>query len=105
GAGNGGGNRRTGWGNEAGSEGPGEAVELRDEETGMVWSPTPPPAGGDAPTIVRHGAGYTTYVQERNRLATELTVFVPCCDPVKVGKLRLANRGGAARRAAGGLCP
>src|SRR5262249_53193944 len=91
-------NRLTPWSNDPVSDPPGEAVYLRDEEPGMVWSPTPLPAGGDAPTIVRHGAGYTTYVQERNRLATELTVFVPCCDPVKVVKLRVANRGGRPRR-------
>ncbi|HKB02708.1 MAG TPA: glucoamylase family protein [Gemmataceae bacterium] len=91
-------NRLTPWSNDPVSDPPGEAVYLRDEETGMIWSPTPLPAGADAPTIVRHGAGYTTYVQERNRLATELTVFVPCSDPVKVLKLRVANRGGRPRR-------
>ncbi|HKB02122.1 MAG TPA: glycosyl transferase family 36, partial [Gemmataceae bacterium] len=42
--------------------------------------------------------GFTSYAQDRNRLATELTVFVPTDDPVKVVRLRVTNRGGRARR-------
>jgi len=93
-------NRMTPWSNDPVSDPPAEAVYLRDEETGQSWSPTPLPAGRAAPTVVRHGAGYTTYLQERNQLATELTVFVPVDDPVKVLRLRIANRDSRPRRLA-----
>ena len=91
-------NRLSPWSNDPVSDPPGEAVYLRDEETGQSWSPTPLPAGRAAPTVVRHGAGYTTYVQERNRLATELTVFVPPSDPVKILRLKVMNRDSRPRR-------
>jgi cellobiose phosphorylase len=91
-------NRLTPWSNDPVSDPPGEAIYVRDEETGQSWSPTPLPAGRAAPTVVRHGAGYTIYMQERNRLATELTVFVPADDPVKVLRLKVTNRDTRPRR-------
>jgi cyclic beta-1,2-glucan synthetase len=91
-------NRLTPWNNDPVSDAPAEAVYLRDDETGQVWSPTPLPAGGNAPTNVYHGAGFTSYAQEQYRLATELTVFVPASDPVKVIRLHITNRGDRPRK-------
>jgi cyclic beta-1,2-glucan synthetase len=91
-------NRLTPWNNDPVSDPPAEAVYLRDDETGQVWSPTPLPAGGNAPTNVYHGAGFTSYAQEQYRLATELTVFVPTTDPVKVIRLHVTNRGDRPRK-------
>ncbi len=84
-------NRLTPWRNDPVFDTPSEAVYLRDEETASVWSPTPLPAGGDAETLVRHGAGYTTYVRESHGLEQELTVFVPPDAPLKVVRLRVRN--------------
>ena len=50
-------NRLTPWSNDPVADPPGEALYLRDEETGEFWSPTPGPCGGDATTVVRHGQG------------------------------------------------
>lgn len=97
-AGNSQANRLTVWNNDPVSDPPAEAVYLRDDETGQVWSPTPLPAGGLAPTNVYHGAGFTSYAQEQYRLATELTVFVPADDPVKVVRLHVTNRGDRPRK-------
>jgi len=91
-------NRLTPWSNDPVSDPPAEAVYLRDEETGEVWSPTPLPAGGAAAAGVWHGAGYTSFVQERPGLGTELTAFVPNADPVKLVRLRVHNRGDRPRR-------
>lgn len=91
-------NRLTPWSNDPVSDPPAEAVYLRDDETGQVWSPTPLPAGNHAPTNVYHGAGFTSYAQEQYRLATELTVFVPQNDPVKVIRLHVTNRGERLRK-------
>jgi cyclic beta-1,2-glucan synthetase len=89
-------NRLTPWSNDPVSDPPAEIVYLRDEESGHFWTPTPRPAGG--PADARHGPGYTTYQSDRNGLATELTVFVPVSDPVKVLKLRVTNRSRRPRR-------
>jgi cyclic beta-1,2-glucan synthetase len=86
-------NRLTPWSNDPVNDPPGEAVYLRDEETGQVWSPTPLPAGGPAPTVVYHGAGFTSFVQRQYGLTTELTVFVPTNDPVKIVRLHVSNPG------------
>jgi cyclic beta-1,2-glucan synthetase len=91
-------NRLTPWSNDPVSDPPAEAVYLRDEETGQVWTPTPLPAGGEVPTVVYHGAGYTAYVREQYGLLAELTAFVPVADPVKILRLRITNRTDRPRR-------
>jgi cyclic beta-1,2-glucan synthetase len=89
-------NRLTPWNNDPVSDPPAEVVYLRDEETGLFWTPTPRPAGG--PTDVRHGPGYTRYTADRDGLCAELTVFVPISDPVKLLRLRVTNRSSRMRR-------
>jgi cyclic beta-1,2-glucan synthetase len=90
-------NRLSPWRNDPVSDTPGEALFLRDEQTGAVWSPTPLPVRDGWPTTVRHGHGYTTFEQSRGGLDQELTLFVPTDDPVKVWRLKLRNRGAAPR--------
>jgi cyclic beta-1,2-glucan synthetase len=89
-------NRLTPWSNDPVTDPPGEAVYLRDEVTGEVWSPTPNPLGRAAMTV-RHGQGYTVYEHEYSGLTHELTVFVPTEDPLKLVVLRVANRTSRAR--------
>ncbi|HEY0986841.1 MAG TPA: glucoamylase family protein, partial [Kofleriaceae bacterium] len=84
-------NKLTPWRNDAVFDTPSEALYLRDEETGAVWSPTPLPAGRASATIVRHGAGYTTYEQASHGLEQALTVFVPPHAPLKIVRLRIKN--------------
>ena len=91
-------NRLTPWRNDPVFDTPAEALYLRDEETAAVWSPTPLPAGSDAETLVRHGAGYTTYARESHGLVQELTIFVPPDAPLKVARLRVRNTLGRPRR-------
>ena len=54
-------NRLTPWSNDAVSDPPGEAIYLRDEETGTVWTPTPLPIREAPPYVIRHGQGYTIF--------------------------------------------
>ncbi|HEX7477198.1 MAG TPA: glucoamylase family protein [Polyangiales bacterium] len=84
-------NRLTPWRNDPVFDTPSEALYLRDEETAALWSPTPLPAGDGGTTLVRHGAGYTSYERNTQGLAQELTVFVPPSAPLKVLRLRLKN--------------
>ncbi|HEX4591863.1 MAG TPA: glucoamylase family protein [Gemmataceae bacterium] len=90
-------NRLTPWSNDPVTDPPGEAVYLRDEVSGEVWSATPNPLGR-GPFTVRHGQGYTVYLHEYAGLAHELTVFVPTEDPVKFVVLKLANKGDRRRQ-------
>jgi cyclic beta-1,2-glucan synthetase len=91
-------NRLTPWTNDPVGDPPGEALFIREEETGRFWSATPLPAGGDEPYVVRHGQGYSTFEHVRNGLSSTLVVFVPPTDEVKVFHLTLRNDSTATRR-------
>jgi cyclic beta-1,2-glucan synthetase len=84
-------NRLTPWSNDPVRDTPGEAMYLRDEETGVVWSPTPMPAPAEAPYLVRHGAGYTVFEHRSHGLGQSLRLFLLPDAPVKVVALRLEN--------------
>ncbi len=84
-------NRLTPWRNDPVSDVPAEAVYLRDEETGSVWSPTPLPAGEHAAYLVRHGAGYTVFEHNSHGLEQRLRLLATRDEPVKVVQLRLHN--------------
>lgn len=97
-AGNSGENRLTPWHNDALRDPQGEALYLRDEETGAVWSVTPLPAGDDETCRIEHGLGETCWHRESEGLAQELRCFVSADEPVKILSLRLTDRLGAPRR-------
>ena len=96
-------NRLTPWRNDPVTDLPGEAVYLRDEDTGAFWSATPLPASDDSPYLIRHGQGYTAYEHAADGLVSRLELFVPSHDPVKLFRLRLRNEGTTARRCAATL--
>ncbi|HEX6185049.1 MAG TPA: glucoamylase family protein [Pyrinomonadaceae bacterium] len=91
-------NRLTPWSNDAVSDPPGEAIYLRDEESGAVWTPTPLPMRGDDPYVVRHGQGYTVFEHTSHGITQELLLFVPLDATVKISVLRLRNRTNESRR-------
>ena len=91
-------NRLTPWSNDPVADPAGEALYLRDEETGEFWSPTPGPCGGDATTVVRHGQGYTRFTRTSHGIDQDLLVFVSATDPVKLIRLRVSNTGARPRR-------
>ena len=89
--------RLTPWKNDAVTDACGEALYIRDEETGDFWSPTPLPAGGDGAYISRHGFGYSVFEHGENGIESELTVFVSLDQPVKFAVLKLRNQSGKRR--------
>jgi cyclic beta-1,2-glucan synthetase len=91
-------NRLTPWSNDPTADPPAEVVYLRDEESGDLWTPTPRPLGLIAPTLVRHGQGYTRFEQRSHGLRQELRVFVPADDPIKLLVLRVWNASERPRR-------
>jgi len=90
--------RLTPWRNDPLADSGGEAIWLRDEETGEFWSPTPAPTRSTDPYRVAHGFGYTRYEHAHSDLHSELNVFVAREQPVKLSLLKLRNGGARARR-------
>jgi cyclic beta-1,2-glucan synthetase len=84
-------NRLTPWRNDPVSDRPAEALYLRDEETGAIWSPTLLPAGSGGEYEAAHGAGYSVFRHNSHGLLQRLTVFCPPDAPLKIVKLHLAN--------------
>ncbi|MFG5383624.1 GH36-type glycosyl hydrolase domain-containing protein [Yoonia sp. R2-816] len=90
--------RLTPWSNDPVANTPGEAVYLRDEASGDIWTTTPAPIGDDATCQVRHGAGETSWRQNSYGLEQEILTFVPVDASVKLVRLRVTNRSGLHRR-------
>ena len=90
--------RLTPWSDDPVQDTTGEALYIRDEQTGQFWSPTPLPARGATPYVIRHGFGYTVFEHAENGIACELWVFVAMNAPVKFSVLKLRNTSGRPRR-------
>ncbi len=92
-------NQLTPWFNDPVTDPPGEAMYIRDENTGEVWSPTALPIRDEtAPYIARHGHGYSRFHHGSHGILVELLQFVPCKDPIKISRLKLTNDSGRVRR-------
>ncbi len=90
--------RLTPWHNDAATDASGEAIYIRDEETGRFWSPAPLPARGCNPYVARHGFGYTFFEYAEDGIISELCLFVATDAPVKFARLRITNRSGRTRQ-------
>lgn len=90
--------RLTPWHNDPVSDISGEAIYLRDEETGQFWSPSPLPTRGQNTYISRHGFGYSIFDYTEDGLTTELCVYVATDAPVKFCKLKITNHSGRPRQ-------
>ena len=90
--------RLTPWSNDPVLDPQGEALYVRDEETGVIWTPTPLPAGGAEPCQIQHHAGATTWRRNGEGLEQRLTVLVPPLAPVKLALLTLTNPSSRSRR-------
>jgi cyclic beta-1,2-glucan synthetase len=92
--------RLTPWNNDPVGDTCGEALYLRDEESGQFWSPTPLPGQGtaDQPTVSRHGFGYSIFEHDQNGIHTEICIYVDVDAPVKFSVLKVHNNSGRLRR-------
>jgi cyclic beta-1,2-glucan synthetase len=92
-------NQLTPWSNDPVTDPSGEAIYIRDENTGEVWSPTALPIRDEtAPYIACHGQGYSRFHHGSHGILAELLQFVPSADPIKISRLTLRNDSGRARR-------
>jgi cyclic beta-1,2-glucan synthetase len=90
--------RFTPWHDDPVSDPGGEAIYLRDEESGHIWSPTPLPCPGSGPYITRHGFGYSVFVHSEDGIHSELTIHVDALAALKFSVLRIRNDSGHWRR-------
>ena len=90
--------RLTPWNNDAVTDISGEAFYIRDEHTGRFWSPTPRPARGESPYVVRHGFGYSVFEHTQDAISSELWIYVSLSEPVKFAVLKLRNNSDRRRR-------
>jgi cyclic beta-1,2-glucan synthetase len=90
--------RLTPWNNDPVTDACGEAIYLRDEQTGRYWSPTPLPCRGEGTYVTRHGFGYSVFEHNEDGIRTELWVYVGLDLPVKFMVLKVRNGSGRARR-------
>jgi cyclic beta-1,2-glucan synthetase len=90
--------RLTPWFDDPVSDPNGEALYLRDEESGRFWSPTPQPTRGPMAYTSRHGWGYSVFEYSEDGISSELTIFVSIDSPVKFARLRINNLSGRPRR-------
>jgi cellobiose phosphorylase len=90
--------RLTPWENDSVSDSSGEALYLRDEEQGYVWSPTALPCRGATPYVTRHGFGYSVFEHIEHGIRSELWVYVALDAQVKFSLLKLRNESGRSRK-------
>jgi len=92
-------NQVTPWCNDPISNASAEAIYIRDEETGDLWSATPLPVREPSCAyVVRHGFGYTRFEHASHGLSFDLLQFVPLEDSIKISRLKVVNRSGKSRQ-------
>jgi len=85
-------NALTPWSNDPVNDRPGEALYLRDEESGELWGATSAPIRLEhAHYRCTHGFGYSTFEQRAHGIALALTMFTPLDDPIKICRLTVRN--------------
>jgi len=90
--------RFTPWHNDPVSDPGGEAIYLRDEESGHFWSPTPLPCAGAGPYVTRHGFGYSVFTHSEDGIHSELSIHVDAQAALKFSVLKVRNDSGRWRR-------
>ncbi len=91
-------NRLTPWSNDPVTDPVSEALYIRDEDSGAIWTPTPLPIRQPSPYQIHHGQGYSRFELQCHEIASRLTQYVPLDDPVKISRLTLRNLSERTRR-------
>ncbi|MDB5659978.1 MAG: hypothetical protein JWS10_2593, partial [Cypionkella sp.] len=91
-------NQLTPWSNDPVTDQAGEAIYLRDLDSGALWTPTALPMRGNGTYIARHGFGYSRFEHAAYGIEAEMVQTVPLDDPVRITRLTLRNTSDRVRR-------
>ena len=86
--------RLTPWNNDPVTDSGGEAMYIRDEETGHFWSPTPLTKRESTLYLSRHGFGYSVFEHDEGGIISELWIYVATDASVKFSVLKVRNKTG-----------
>ena len=84
-------NKITPWSNDWVTDPLGEALYIRNEETGKYFSISPKPVRDKGEYIIRHSFGYSTFIHEAYGIKGEMEVFCPKGEKLKLQKVILEN--------------
>ena len=90
--------RLTPWNDDPVCDLAGEAFYIRDEESGIYWSPAPLPARGKTPYTTRHGFGYTIFEHSEEGISSEMEVFVDIEAAIQFRVIKIRNHSGRERK-------
>ncbi len=91
-------NLLTPWSNDPVTDAPGEAIYLRDLDSGAIWTPTALPMRGKGTYVARHGFGYSRFDYQQGGIASSMVQTVPMDAPLRITRLTLHNRSDRPRR-------
>jgi cyclic beta-1,2-glucan synthetase len=92
-------NQLTPWCNDPVADAPAEAIYIRDEESGDLWSATPLPIREPSSTyVIRHGFGYSRFEHASHGIGLDLLQFVPLVDSLKISRLKIVNQSAETRQ-------
>ncbi|TBW36784.1 glycosyl transferase [Siculibacillus lacustris] len=91
-------NQITQWSNDPVSDPCCEAIYIRDEMSGVLWTPTAKPIRDGGNHVARHGRGYSRFEFDSDGIHFDLLQYVPLEDPIKISRLTLRNRSARPRR-------
>lgn len=84
-------NQLTPWLNDAVLDNGGEALYIRNQQTGALWSPTCHPIDDGGRYLARHGFGYSSFEHHTLEAAVTLLQYVPLSDAIKISRLSIRN--------------
>ncbi len=85
-------NQLTPWCNDPVSNPPAEAIYIRDDASGDLWTATPLPIrDGGGSYLIRHGFGYSRFEYAARGIALDMVQFVPLEGSLKISRLKLTN--------------
>lgn len=84
-------NKITAWSNDPVIDGESEELYIQDKIDGNSWSISPKPIRDKGEYIIEHGFGYSTFKHAANSIVSEMTVFCPLKENVKICTIKLKN--------------
>ncbi|MGL4109679.1 GH36-type glycosyl hydrolase domain-containing protein [Clostridium sp. LP20] len=84
-------NKITPWSNDWVIDPPGEAMFIRDNNSGVYFSITPKPVRDAGEYTIRHSFGYSTFIHTAYNIKGEMKIFCPKGENLKIQRVTLEN--------------